>query len=116
MSEVRAPDLCGLAPDEAHRVCYGEDLWLTVIVSDMVEVSGWDSSRVRVAKQWPSPGGQMDSRSVTVCVDILDGGDEAGVREPRRPSPVLRAPAVEPGDAPTLGVDDHRSTPRPKRL
>jgi len=101
--EVRAPDLYGLVPDEASRVCYGEDLGLTVIVSDMVEVCGWDSSRVRVTKQWPSPGSRMDSRSVTVCVDILDGGDAAGVREPRRPCPPL--PSL--GVAPALGSDDH---------
>ena len=102
MSEARAPDLYGLAPEEASRVCYWEALGLTFIVGDMVEVNGWDSSRVRVTKQWPSAGSRMDSRSVSVFIDIVEGGGEAGVREPRRPSPPLRSPGVALDDAPAL--------------
>jgi hypothetical protein len=92
MSEVRAPDLLGLSPDEARRACYLRDLGLTVTVADMVEVRGFDPDRVGVTEQWPSPGSRMDSRTVIVLIDILGGGDEAGVREPRRPSPPLRSP------------------------
>lgn len=99
MSEATAPDLYGLAPDEASRVCYSEAVGLTIIVGDMVEVNGWDSSRVRVTKQWPSPGSRMDSRSVSVYIDIVGGGGEAGVREPRRPSPPLRSPGAGLDDA-----------------
>jgi hypothetical protein len=100
MSNARAPDLYGLAPEEASWVCYSEALGLTIIVGDMVEVNGWDSSRVRVTKQWPSPGTRMDSRSVSVLIDIVEGGGEAGVREPRRPYPPLRSPGVAFDDAP----------------
>jgi hypothetical protein len=94
MSDVRAPDLSGLSPDDAWRVCYLQDLGLTVRVADMVEVSGLDPSRARVTKQWPSPGSRMDATSVTVLIDIVEGGGEAGVREPRRPSPPLRSPGA----------------------
>jgi hypothetical protein len=102
VSGARAPDLYGLVPDQASRVCYSEDLGLTIIVGDMVEVNGWDSSRARVTEQWPSPGSRMDSRSVSVVIDIVEDGGEAGVREPRRPSPLLRSPGVAPDDAPAL--------------
>jgi hypothetical protein len=47
---------------------------------------------VRVTQQWPSPGSRMDSRSVSVVIDIVEDGGEAGVREPRRPSPPMRSP------------------------
>jgi hypothetical protein len=106
MKEVGAPDLYGLGPDEATRVCYGQDLWLTIKVADMVEVSGWDPSRVRVTRQWPSPGSRMDANAVVVWVDIIDGGEEAGVREPRRPSPPLLAPGGA-RDESALGSDGH---------
>jgi hypothetical protein len=86
MSVVAAPDLCGLAPDDARRVCYAGDLGLTIDVADVVEVSGWDPSHVRVTEQWPSPGSRMNSTTVVVWIDIVDGGDEAGAREPRRPA------------------------------
>jgi hypothetical protein len=51
MNEVGAPNLYGLGPDDATRVCYGRALWLTITISDMVEVCGWDPSRVRVTRQ-----------------------------------------------------------------
>jgi hypothetical protein len=105
MSEIRAPDLYGLSPDEARRVCYGRDLGLTVTVADMVEVRGCDPSRARVTEQWPSPGSRMDSTTVVVLIDVLDGGDEAGVREPRRPSPPLRSPGVPSRDESAAGRD-----------
>jgi hypothetical protein len=111
MSEARAPDLYGLAPDEASRVCYLEALGLTIIVGDMVEVNGWDSSRVRVTQQWPRPGSRMDSRSLSVYIDIVGGGGEAGVREPRRPSPPLRSPGVALDDRATS--ESWHSRPQP---
>ena len=96
VSEVRAPNLYGLSPDEARLVCYDRALGLTIRVADMVEVRGWDPSRVRVTEQWPIPGSRMDSEGVTVLVDIVEGGDEAGVREPRRPSPTGPSGAPSP--------------------
>jgi hypothetical protein len=82
-----APDLRGLTPDEAWRVCYLDGVGLTVVVSDAVEVRGCDRSRMRVIEQWPGPGARMEDRAVTVRVDPADGGDATGVREPRRPAP-----------------------------
>lgn len=108
MTEVEAPDLYGLSPDAARLVCYDRALGLTIRVADMVEVRGWDPSRVRVTEQRPTPGSRMDPEGVTVLVDIVEGGDEAGVREPRRPSPTLASPGVASDDR-TL------TTPRPKR-
>lgn len=108
MTEVEAPDLRGLGPEDARLVCYGRDLSLTIIVGDMVEVCGFDSSRVRVAKQQPSPGSRMDSSSVVVWVDIVDDGPEVGVREPRRPSPSLRSPGVARDDDSAPGSDGRR--------
>jgi hypothetical protein len=108
VGEARAPDLCGLSPDEARRVCYARDLGLTVTVADMVEVRGFDASSVRVTEQWPSPGSRMDSKGVIVLIDILEGGDEAGVREPRRPSPLLRSPGAQRHDESAAGRDGPR--------
>jgi hypothetical protein len=107
MSEVVAPDPCGLAPADARRVCYGRDLGLTIDVADMVEVSGWDPSCVRVTEQWPSPGSHVNSTTVVVRIDVFDGGDEAGVREPRRPSPSPSSPGVAPDDESALEGDGH---------
>ena len=98
MDEVTAPDLYGLVPDDAARLCYEQDLAVAINVADMVEVRGWDPARVRVTEQWPSPGSRMDSKTVVVLVDIVDGGDDAGVRESQRPSPSLGAPGIAPDE------------------
>ena len=105
MDEVTAPDLYGLVPDDAARLCYEQDLAVAINVADMVEVRGWDPARVRVTKQWPSPGSRMESKTVIVRVDIVDGGDVAGVREPRRPSPPLRSPGVPADDQSGRGIN-----------
>jgi hypothetical protein len=107
VDEVTAPDLYGLVPDDAARACYEQDLAVAVDVADMVEVRGWDPARVRVTAQWPSPGSRMDGTTVVVLVDIVDGGDDAGVREPRRPSPPLRAPGIAPDDESAAGSNSY---------
>ena len=103
MDEITAPDLYGLVPDDAARVCYEQDLTVTINVADTVEVRGWDPARVRVTEQWPSPGSRMDDTSVVVLVDIVDGGDDAGAREPRRPSPRLRSAGIATDDESARG-------------
>ncbi len=107
MDEVTAPDLLGLMRDKARLVCYEQDLAVAIRVADMVEVRGWDPARVRVAQQWPPPGSRVESRTIVVLVDIVDGGDEAGVREPRRPSPPPRAPGIAPDDESARGSNSY---------
>ncbi|MGY1705509.1 hypothetical protein ACI79C_13140 [Geodermatophilus sp. SYSU D00697] len=94
MDKVTAPHLRGLRPDDARLVCYERDLALSIIVDDMVEVRGLDSSRVRITKQQPSPGSRMSSNSVVAWIGLVDDGPEVGVREPRRLPPSLRAPGM----------------------
>ncbi len=106
VDEVTAPDLHGLGPDDARLVCYEQDLAVAIKLADMVEVRGWDPARVRVAQQWPTPGSHLDSRTV-VLVDIVDGGDDAGVREPRRPSRPLRAPGTAPDNEAAHGSNGY---------
>ena len=107
VDDVTAPDLLGLRPDDARLVCYEQDLAVAIEVADTVEVLGWDPARVRVTEQWPTPGSRVDSRNVVVLVDIVDGGDDAGVREPRRPSPPLRAPGIAPDDESAAGSNSY---------
>jgi hypothetical protein len=75
-----APDLRGLTPDEAWRVCYLDGVGLTVVVSDAVEVLGCDRSRMRVIEQWPAPGVRMEERAVTVRVDPAELDDPRAER------------------------------------
>ncbi|MGY1714484.1 hypothetical protein ACI78R_08510 [Geodermatophilus sp. SYSU D01106] len=98
MNERKAPHLDGLTPDDAARVCSERGLELTIDNAHMIEVWEWDPSRVRVTEQSPTPGSRMASRVVSVWVEVLGGGDETGVREPRRPPP--------PSSAPGSGFDD----------
>ncbi len=102
MDEVTAPDLRGLRPDDARLVCYERDLALSIIVDDLVEVIGLDSSRACITKQQPSPGSRVRADSVIAWLGIVNDGPGTGVREPRRPSPSPRSLAVarDDGSAP----------------
>jgi hypothetical protein len=105
MDEITAPDLRGLRPDDARIVCYERDLALSIIVDDMVEVRGLDSSRVCITKQQPSPSSRMSSNTVVAWIGIVDDGPEVGVREPRRPPPSLRSPGMARDDEAAPGSD-----------
>ncbi len=108
MDEVTAPDLRGLRPDDARLVCYERDLALSIIVDDLVEVIGLDSSRACITKQQPSPGSRVRADSVIAWLGIVNDGPEVGVREPRRPPPLLRSPAGagDKGSAPATAGGD----------
>ncbi len=105
MDEITAPDLRGLRPDDAWLACYERDLALRIIVDDLVEVGGLDSSRACITKQQPSPGGRMSSNSLVAWLGIVDDGPEVGVREPRRPPPSLRSPGMARDDESAPGSD-----------
>ncbi len=104
MDEVTAPDLRGLGPNDAWLACYARDLALSIIVDDSVEIVGHDSSRACITKQQPSPGSRMSANSVVAWLGIVDDGPEVGVREPRRPPPSPRSPAVAGDDGPAPGT------------
>ncbi|MGY1671440.1 hypothetical protein [Geodermatophilus sp. SYSU D00710] len=103
MDEVTAPDLRGLRPDDARLVCYERDLALNIVVDDLVEVCGIDSSRARITEQEPSPGSRTGSNGVVARLGIVDDGPEVGVREPRRPPPSLHSPGAARDDGPAPG-------------
>ncbi len=108
MDEVTAPDLRGLRPDDARLVCYERDLALSIIVDDLVEVVGLDSLRACITTQQPSPGSPMSANRVIAWLGIVNDGPEVGVREPRRPPPSPRSPAVarDDGSAPGSASGD----------
>ncbi len=108
MDEVTAPDLRGLGQEDARLACYERALALSIIVDDLVEVGGLDSSRACITEQQPSPGSRMSADTVIAWLGIVNDGPEVGVREPRRPPPSPRSPAVagDDGSAPGTASGD----------
>ncbi|MGK5113653.1 MULTISPECIES: hypothetical protein [unclassified Geodermatophilus] len=91
-----APEVVGLPPDDAARVCLALSLDVSIDNQWQVDWWGWESPTARVVEQWPHPG--SPTTAVRVRVGFGGGADGAGVREPRRPSPPVRSRGAEPDD------------------
>ena len=79
MSDATAPDVLGLHPDDAARVCLGRDLELSVENAGDIMWWGWDQPCAQVAEQWPAPGSNMNSKTLVVRVRFIGGTGAAGV-------------------------------------
>ncbi len=82
-----APELVGLHPDHAARLCSKRGLELIIEDAEWVSSSWGHGQPGRVTEQVPSPGVPMSSRAIVVRVSLRDRQGGAGAREPRRPLP-----------------------------
>ena len=104
MAHVEAPNVLGLHPDDAARICYAADLEFVVENYDAMVWWGWDQPGARVVEQRLGPGNPLTSATVIARVGFAGRADAAGVREPQQPVP--------PG-VPLAEADDDRGLDRP---
>ncbi|QXG76612.1 hypothetical protein KUM42_03390 [Modestobacter sp. L9-4] len=101
MTEL-APDVTGLHPDDAVRLCrqLGVDLQVDALDEMWVHTYFGEGQPWRITQQVPAAGRPLSSSrtlAVRVSVRAREGG--AGAREPRRPTPPDRPLRADgPGD------------------
>ncbi len=79
VDDATAPDVLGLHPDDAARVCLAQDLELSVENAGDMMWWGWDQPGAQVAEQWPAPSSRMSSKTLVVRVGFIGGTRGAGV-------------------------------------
>ena len=88
---VAVPDVVGLASADALAILTGAGLEAVSATPDIGLLGGLEDLRPTVVvRQYPDPGTRIATAS-TVRLWLERGDGEAGVREPRRPSPPPRA-------------------------
>jgi hypothetical protein len=97
-----APDVIGLHPDDAARLCrqLGVDLQVDAVDETWMRTYFGEGQPWRITQQVPAAGRPLSSSrtlAVRVSVRAREGG--AGAREPRRPTPPDRPIRADgPGD------------------
>jgi hypothetical protein len=82
-----APNLIGQHPHDAARHCFERGLELEVENAEWFSSYWGQGQPWHVTSQLPGPGERMTSTTVVARLGLRERPDEAGVREPRRPSP-----------------------------
>ncbi|MGN6608007.1 MAG: PASTA domain-containing protein [Jatrophihabitans sp.] len=89
------PDLVGLSYADAFDILLAAGLAPTPADKDQPPIEPAERGAFRVVRQYPDSGTKVPAGSV-VRLWLERGGGEAGVREPRRPTPPSRETAGEP--------------------